>query len=162
MNLSGADIRLKGFTLLELLVGMIVSAIVLGAAFSAYHIIARQTMAYQEKTGTNEDLSLFHCRLMCDFQNAETTVVASPFELHLKGVVYLFHDTYVLRKNNEHIDTFFVTITSCEGFVQGEQNVDPEVGIDQVRLKMISGKHEEEIILLKSGDAKSALSIPRL
>ena len=157
MSSSSADIRLKGFTLLELLIGMIVSTIVLGATFSAYHIIAKQASIYQEKTKTNEDLSLFHSRFMNDFQNNASAFFVSPFELRMQEVVYHFQESYTLRKNGEHIDTFFVTISACEGFVSGEPNGDSEIALDQVRLKLNTGTHEEEIILQKPTDARSAI-----
>jgi prepilin-type N-terminal cleavage/methylation domain-containing protein len=160
MSSSVTDIRLSGFTLLELLIGMIVSAIVLGATFSAYHIIAKQVTIYQEKTKTDEELSLFHSRLMLDFQNGHSVFLISDLELRMQQTVYLFHEEYTLRKNGERTDTFFVTINACRSFKTGEENNDPETCIDEVRLKLNTGKREEEIILKKSIDAQSALLIP--
>ncbi|HTF05147.1 MAG TPA: prepilin-type N-terminal cleavage/methylation domain-containing protein [Bacteroidia bacterium] len=157
MSSSSADIRLKGFTLLELLIGMIVSTIVLGATFSAYHIIAKQACVYQEKTKMNEELSLFHSRLMSDFQNNTPVFLLSPFELRMDEAVYHFQESYTLRKTGEHIDTFFVTINACEGFVNGEPIGDSEVALDQVLLKLKTETRQEEIILKKPVDARSLI-----
>src|SRR5688572_11425268 len=73
MNFSCTKYGVKGFTLLELLTGMIVSAIVLGAIFSAWKIISKQAMRYEAQAERTRELSLLHSRFITDVADADST-----------------------------------------------------------------------------------------
>ncbi len=141
--------------------GMIASSIVIAAVFSAYHIITKQTYSYQEKSNAVKELSLFHSRLIVDFNEAKVVNVKSDnvvvlICLHEEQTKrYEFHDNYSLRIQAGHVDTFAVSINSCKGFLKTEVVRDPEVSVDELRLKL--GENQQEIILRRTTDAKSIL-----
>ena len=107
--------RVKGFTLLELLVGMIVSGLVIGATFSAYHMIARQGTAYTEYSAADLERSLLHSVITrdqvmadsfsCDEQERCTWYYYDQGAV-LRTIDYEFHEQYALRIAREHTDTF--------------------------------------------------------
>lgn len=173
MNLSGIEYRLKGFTILELLVGMIATSIVIAAIFSAYHIISTQALTFEAKTQLTTNLSSFHSRITKDFHEASIiTWIEEGFvlressynqndrngvSLHLP-LKYEFHDGYTLRKSGEHIDTFFVNVRSHQLFGNGVLLTDSIGNSDEIRI--VTGDESEEMILRKSIDAKTALLGP--
>lgn len=169
MNSYNINNRLKGFTVLELLVGMIATSIVIAAVFSAYHIISSQGVIYQEKTKSVTELSLFHSRIMKDFQEASIITrtdhaialserSADPdaeSSTSITPLKYEFHQEYTLRKSGEHTDTFFVTIHSNQLYYRGELLTDATGNPDEIRIDF--GDENAEMILRKSIDAKHAL-----
>ena len=117
MNFSCAKYEVKAFTLLELLTGMIVSAIVLGATFSAWKIISRQSMRYEEQADRTRELSLLHSRFVTDMANSDSTyddgTTMSAYKRRHADmrcfVRYTFEEEYTLRVSDNHTDTFHVT-----------------------------------------------------
>ena len=76
--------KFHAFTLLELLVGMIVSGIVLAATFSAYRITTKQYENYNEKVETISEFSFLVSQLESDFSQAKDLVRLSENEIQLK------------------------------------------------------------------------------
>lgn len=166
MSLCNTDFRLQGFTILELLAGMIATSIVIAAMFSAYHIINVQSLNYKEKSNAVAELSLFHSRITKDFNETAsmewseaTLVFRKTFEsannsIELPMISYEFHDEYTLRRTGEHADTFKVDVQSHPAFnngtLEGLENNPGEV-------RITFGKENNEIILRKWTDAKTML-----
>lgn len=170
MNSCNINKRLKGFTVLELLVGMIATSIVIAAVFSAYHIISSQGLIYREKSKSVTDLSLFHSRITKDFHEApiitrteegfaltaylpdqdEEYGISSPPPLK-----YEFHKEYTLRKSGGHTDTFFVNVHSHRLFDHGELLTGDSQNADEIWIAF--GDEKNEMILRKCIDAKTAL-----
>jgi competence protein ComGF len=144
------DKSFKAFTILELLVGMILSGIVLTATFTAYRITTRQYESYGKKSVTMTELSFFVSQLESDFEKAKTITRNSENEIMLQSenskLEYRFPGNYVLRNNFYHIDTFHVAVSAVETFLQKEKINSDESVIDELHLFLdVEGKKEEKI-----------------
>jgi hypothetical protein len=141
---------LKAFTILELLVGMILSGIVLTATFTAYRITTRQYESYREKSGMLTEVSFLVSQLEADFEKAKSVTRNSESNIMLQSensmLEYHFSEKYVLRNNFLRTDTFHVAITAIETFSRTEKINSDESIIDELHLLLnIEGKREEKI-----------------
>ncbi len=109
--------RLRAFTLMELLIGMIISSIVIAFGYSAYNLIYRQYLSYKSvKTKVVETMQL-HNTMSNDFNNAEY-ITFDENKLKLSGnntlLMYNFIDSLVIRSVNETSDTFKLTTSTLQ------------------------------------------------
>jgi type II secretory pathway pseudopilin PulG len=95
-----ADKKLPAFTLLELIVGMIVSVIVLAVIFSAYHIVVRQSEQFCSRSTGKRDLSLLHSTYTRDITSCDSVAIISADEVQC----------YLLEKNNWHLSATYTSI----------------------------------------------------
>ena len=103
--------KIKAFTLLELLVGMIVSGIVVAACFNAYRVVAMQFKAYKTTSAAYENFSFFESQFRADFQHAKEisgNENAIQFISREKKTDWQFREKYALRNDGNEIDTFFL------------------------------------------------------
>jgi prepilin-type N-terminal cleavage/methylation domain-containing protein len=102
--------KLKAFTLMELLIGMIISAIVISFCYLSYTIIYKQYLSY--KSVKKELVEAMELNAVCsrDIANADKVLFEENKLILLQeqheNVEYHFLETIVLRKNQEVIDTF--------------------------------------------------------
>lgn len=114
-NPKSAGHKLPAFTLLELLVGMIISSIVLAAAFSAWNIIGRQHALYRSRHDASTEASFFCSTLRRDFSRADFYNGNSDMltlQLGNQTLTYKNAPPVVLRNNGLQTDTFFVAVNS--------------------------------------------------
>lgn len=116
MNLFSSDKRLPGFTLVELMAGMVASGIVIACVWSAGYIINKQfTQSYNSKK-RSENLSFFYRCLHNDFYR---TAEVKQFDNRLsmigqnERVEYYFHENYSLRKSEGIVDTFWTAANTA-------------------------------------------------
>ena len=158
---SCAAERLRAFTLLELLVGMVVSGIVLTTTFSAYRIVSSQLSGFERQTAYVKEISLFTSQLGSDFSNAGTITCISPQEIRLvsatRQIDYRFAGSYVLRNDLNRTDTFRVVVEDMHALKNNEKVDDGDAEIDELHLLLlIDGKKEEEV-LRQATDASAAM-----
>jgi Na+-translocating ferredoxin:NAD+ oxidoreductase RnfG subunit len=97
--------KIKSFTLAELLVVMIITAIVVGIAFSVLRLVQKQIYNIQHNYDKSTTLSLFEQKLWQDFNefheirydNKEKQLV---LKTELDSLYYKFEDTFVLRNTD--------------------------------------------------------------
>lgn len=101
--------RLKAFTLIELLIGMILSAIIISFAYSCYSILAKEFLSYKDvKKQINETITL-NSILNNDFVNSEFIYYKDDvLTIEKKGSKqeYSFLENTILRTDGEVTDTF--------------------------------------------------------
>lgn len=156
MNSLRDSTKLTAFTLLELLVGMVVSGIVVGAVFTAFHIVSRQAINYENRVQVSQELSLFHSILSTDASAADSVyceenqslVLFSGKNGTLTGIHYEFSGQYILRKNGGHIDTIRVELLECKQSGSG------------IQLRFAQGDHDEDIFVPTPRAAKSGIPNP--
>ena len=153
--------RLKAFTLLELLVGMILSGIVLTATFTAYRIITRQYETYRDKSKSITEVSFFVSQLQFDFADATTITRNSENEILLQSdnkiLEYRFSEKYVLRNDLSRVDTFNVSVSGIETFLKSEKTVLENSDIDQLHIMMNFEGKKEEKIYVRTNNPKSEI-----
>lgn len=130
--------RIKSFTLPELLVVMILTAIVVGMAFSVLRLVQQQIYIIETNFEKTSSLALFEQRLWQDFNeknfiqyNANESSLL--MESEMDTVVYLFQDNYILR----NADTIKLRLVTNKLFFKGKEV--QEGIIDAV---LLSGKVE--------------------
>jgi prepilin-type N-terminal cleavage/methylation domain-containing protein len=161
MKLFPIHKQLRAFTLLELLVGMILSGIVLTATFSAYHIITGQYETYRDKSEFDAEVSFFVSQLQSDFSNAKEITRISESEIcfsyEKRMLHYKFSEKQVLRTDFLRTDTFHVSVSAIETFLKSEKINSVDFPIDEVHVRMnIDGKKSEKVYL-KTSIAKSEI-----
>lgn len=114
--------KIKSFTLSELLVVMIITAIIVGMAFSVLRLVQKQVDVIQKNFGKSSNLGLFEQRLWQDFNefnNVELIVKENNvrMESEMDTIVYKFKGDYVLRNT----DTIKLKLTIDKGFLEGKQ-----------------------------------------
>jgi prepilin-type N-terminal cleavage/methylation domain-containing protein len=102
--------KFKAFTLVELLVGMIISALVISFCYSAYTIIYKQFLNYKNIKTQLVNAMQLNTILTTDFITSES-VFYNEDKLVLNSLdksflIYSFNDGYILRTQNETTDTF--------------------------------------------------------
>lgn len=106
-----ASNKVKSFTLSEMLVVMIITAIVVGIAFSVLNLVQRQISGIEKNFSKATALSLFEQRLWTDF-NHHNNIIANNntiiFLSDIDTVLYTFNENEVLR-NTDTIHTKLIT-----------------------------------------------------
>lgn len=102
--------KIRAFTLLELLIGMIISSIVIGFCYLSYSIIYKQYMSYKILKLEIVETIQFNSILNSDFIKAETVVFGDNKLIlnstNRSSLQYDLMDNYILRKDGEVTDTF--------------------------------------------------------
>lgn len=102
--------QISAFTLLELLIGMILSSIVIGFCYTGYSIIHKQYLNYNTIKRQNTSAIQLNSILNTDFINAESIMYGTD-KLILNSdnkvqLQYEFKQDYILRSANGLTDTF--------------------------------------------------------
>lgn len=107
--------KLKGFTLTDVIVTMIISLLITGIAFSVFRMTYNQLFNYQKDNSENQKLILLHMMLQNDFQqsemircNANTIKFESSFG---KSCEYTITDESIIRHFDSVKDSFPFLIT---------------------------------------------------
>ena len=113
-------LKVKSFTLAEMLVVMIITAIVVGLAFSVLNLVQREIRGIKRNFDRTTELSLFEQRLWQDF-NLHNTILFKGEELVLRSdidtIVYLFDEKYVLRNT----DTIHAAVKVSKLYYESKQ-----------------------------------------
>ncbi|CAD0009692.1 PulJ/GspJ family protein [Flavobacterium salmonis] len=112
--------KLKSFTLAELIVVMIITAIVVGMAFSVLRIVQKQIHKIQTNFDKTSTLALFEQRLWLDF-NEPHNIIYNKNELILISEIdtinYSFRENFTMRNQ----DTIKLKITPNKAFFKGKE-----------------------------------------
>ncbi len=153
--------QFRAFTILELLIGMILSGIVLTATFSAYRIITHQYKSYCDKSETVSEVSSFVSQLQFDFSSATTIIRVSENEIRLQSekrtLEYSFSEKRILRNDLSKIDTFNISVSEIKTFYKSEKTNSENQEFDELHVLMNFEGKKEEKIYLKLNNAKSEI-----
>jgi prepilin-type N-terminal cleavage/methylation domain-containing protein len=110
----------KSFTLPELLVVMIITAIVIGMAFSVLRLVQKQIRTIQTNFEKTTTLALFEQKLWQDFNEYNSIQYneqenSLQLQSEIDTVVYNFKDKYTLRNN----DTIKLKLMLSQFFMKG-------------------------------------------
>lgn len=139
--------RLKAFTLMELLVAMLISTIVVGISYQAYHIVYQQYMSYRKNNQLINNVFMLHTALQTDFMNAkfvnkkEDAVVMKDKDGN--KIIYFFDQNYILRNVNEMQDTFFVSANDMHlKFISEDQKATEGIIDEFYFTSLVAGEEE--------------------
>lgn len=114
--------KIKSFTLTELLVVMIITAIVVGLAFSVLRLVQKQIYAIQKNFDKTTTLVLFEQKMWQDFNELHTIQFDSKFNSlvltsEIDTVNYTFQGNFILRNK----DTIQLKIAPTKLFFNGKE-----------------------------------------
>lgn len=114
--------KLKSFTLAELLVVMIITAIVVGMAFSVLRLVQKQIYAIQTNFDKTSTLALFEQKLWQDFNEPHTIIYDSQKQIlvmtsEIDTVTYSFQEKFTMR----NLDTIKLKINPNKIFFKGKE-----------------------------------------
>jgi prepilin-type N-terminal cleavage/methylation domain-containing protein len=143
--------KIKSFTLPELLVVMIITAIIVGLAFSVLRLVQKQIYTIQTNFEKTNNLILFEQRLWQDFNELNTIQCNREersllMESEIDTVRYAFNENYILRNK----DTIKLKIILNKFLFEGK-----EVQKGNIDALLISGKLElpnYQIFISKKND----------
>nr|WP_146749917.1 hypothetical protein [Mucilaginibacter rubeus] len=141
--------KLPAFTIMELTVAMLISAIVIGLMYSAYAIISHSYLSFVDRNNNTDMLASLDQRLNRDIDKAEmiyrdsNTVTMSS---HIDTVIYRFQADRVIRQKLL-ADTFKVStesfITSFESVpVEGNPAGGEEKKIDDLQIVLLAERQK--------------------
>jgi len=119
--------KIRAFTLMELLVGMIISSLVIAFGYGTYSLIYKQYLSYKTVKMEIVNIAQLNSVLNHDFATAEM-ISFNEHKLNIDRknsfpLVYNFNDSIILRIDNELTDTFkIVPGNIVTNFVFKEQN----------------------------------------
>lgn len=120
--------KVRAFTLLELLVGMIISSIVIGFCYMSYSIIYKQYLNYKILRKEIVETIQLNSILNTGFVNAETVEFNSNRLVfnsqNGSQLQYDFTNNFIIRKDREVIDTFKLAATNviAKDYMESEQS----------------------------------------
>jgi len=118
--------KLKAFTLLELVIGMIIGSLVTGFCYSAYSIVSRQYISYKKTRKEITAAMDLNTLLSSDFLDAKSIRYTDNM-LHIEkgngsSPDYLFVDSAVIRTFITRSDTFYVKPVDIKSAFFNEEN----------------------------------------
>jgi len=147
--------RVKSFTLAEMLVVMIITAIVVGLAFSVLSLVQRQIRGIQKNFSKTTELSLLEQRLWQDF-NQHNSVTYQDRKITLLSdndtVYYDINETFVLR----NADTLHTKITISKTFNNAKEV--PSGTIDAISISAEAEIPEYRIFVYSNPDATTLIN----
>ncbi len=115
--------RIKAFTLLELVVVLVVSAMLFRLAYAALGLVQRQQVVYERHSATLGQVSSWQHALATDLQRASRTELVAD-ELHCQlptgPVVYAWRDSVLIRQQGEVHDTLGIPVRAGSYFWRGQ------------------------------------------
>jgi len=141
--------RIPAFTIMELTVAMLISAIAIGLMYSAYAIISKSYLSFVDRNSKTSTLALLDRRLNRDIDKAEIICRDSntvTMRSNKDTVIYRFLADRVIRQKLL-ADTFKIStesfITSFESVpVDGNQSNTGEKKIDDLQIVLLTDEQK--------------------
>jgi hypothetical protein len=155
--------RLKSFTLLELLIGMLISSLVIGASIMAYQLVSSQFGNYRKVNTVIREAHQLHSLLQYDASRSERVQRESNELIFIlaesPAIRYSFHEKEVWRMDHHLTDTFHLAAVSLTSAFQEEER---EQGlIDQFSFESSIFDETERFIIRKQYDAQKNMEEAR-
>lgn len=143
--------KVKSFTLSELLIVMIITAIVVGMAFSVLRLVQKQIHTIQTNFDKTSTLALFEQKLWQDFNEPHGITYNEQKQLllmlsEIDTVTYSFRDKYVLRNT----DTIPLQLSIQKIFFNGKEVQNGSV--DAIKISAATTLTDYEIFVSKKND----------
>ncbi len=154
--------KIAAFTLIELLIGMIISSIVIAFGYSAYTLIYKQYNNYKEIKEKMMEVTQLHEALNTDFHTVEmisfheNTLTFYKKEYPLE---YIFSDEWIIRKERDVADTFRVAATEVHHTQRFPEN---GLFVQQFSFEVDILKEKEYFNFVKNYTAESLMNYQAL
>jgi prepilin-type N-terminal cleavage/methylation domain-containing protein len=143
--------KIKSFTLPELLIVMVITAVVIGMAFSVLRLVQKQIHAIETNFQKTSHLALFEQKLWLDFNELYTIEYSENshsllMQSEMDTVLYSFQENYTLRNR----DTLKLKLEVVKIFFEGKTVKDGN--IDAISISGFKELPEYEIFVSKKND----------
>ena len=102
--------NLKAFTLMNFVVGMIITSIIMTSFYEAYQYMNEEVNLYRDQNNSVLDALNFQVNMNKDMLRAESITLISEDEILVTNLsdkyYYEFKDDYILKKTDDMTDTF--------------------------------------------------------
>lgn len=110
--------KLKAFSMLELMVSILISGIIISAAYSVFIFSNKQFFKFTAIKTNIRDYFELSSTLKRDFEMAKKVIKKSDDQVEMqltdKSINYQFLANYITRSTDLHIDTFMFPSTDIE------------------------------------------------
>ena len=127
------NMGLKGFTILEALISLMLMSIIISLTYSVFNLIERQMILFQNENTSILQYNLFNTTIKRDIANANN------FYLDNHQLLLEYYDTskinysitgnYILRQNHVTIDTFKVKVLNHKFLLNDPLNKTLQISI---------------------------------
>lgn len=121
--------KVKAFSFLEVMVGMVLSGMVISTVYSVYMYSHKNLFKFAEVQSNLRSFHEFSSVLNSDFEQAKKVVKINAEEIEIKTndkiIRYEFQEEYTVRSLNQHMDTFFISTTVFNLNVVNELSKEP-------------------------------------
>lgn len=138
--------KVKAYTVIEMLVVMLISAISIGITYTTYRIFANQYLTYKHNAEDIAQYVVLDRLLSTDFLKSDKVLKTGDgllIQSKLKEVHYEFREEYVLRRDQSLVDTFKVNPFHVTYWWNAQEQHLPDRLVDQ--LKFESNYKEEKL-----------------
>jgi|GEM_PF-2525997 len=158
-------LKIPAFTILEMMIGMLISSIVIVMVYTALMIFNSQWQGYQLKSNKRSEFLLFNKVIEKDFLNADAiSDSAENWVLNIyfgpkNRIQYRFEDAFILRTAWEKSDTFYLKasikiIRYQDDNIKLVRSVSGSVVLNKVEIPFILDKiyTAQELMKIKPGE----------
>lgn len=144
--------KIKAFTLNEMMVVLVITAIVVGLAFSILSLTQRQMLGMQQNYIKNDEIRRFEEALWVDFNKYREVVYNTNLDLlvfknEIDSVHYQFEETFVLK----NLDTLNIAFEERNFYLDG--NLIDNGNIDALEFIHSEASLNSTIFVYKKKDA---------
>jgi len=148
------QLKIKSFTLTELLVVLAISAIVIGLGYTAFSVLSRYTYGIQKNLRQSTENHLLEQQLQMDFYRYPETLLSENqdklvFKSPIDSVSYVFYDTYAIRAE----DTIALVISQMQFYNNG--NITQSGSVDALKIEEPDTLGAKKLFIFKRNDGLS-------
>lgn len=142
---------IPAFSVIETVVGMVVTAIIMGVLFVIFSIITGRALDFKNQNQLVNDLNRFTYSLNKDIFEKENMIIVEN-EIYFKGytgdrVSYQFSDEYILRNSETFIDTFKIKLNQM--IVDTVKSKSEQFVFQKIKLNIDSNEKEMDLRFYK-------------
>ena len=145
------SMKLKAFTLAEMLVVLVVSSLVISMAFLVLNMVRKQVISIQKNNQKKQEVQSFDARFYSDFNTHRVFYDAPSDVFRLKNtketIRYTFLDKFIVRER----DTFFIEVVDKKLFLEGIEV--KQQTIDAIEIYLSPQFADKQLFVQKTKDA---------
>lgn len=143
--------NLAAFSIIEAVVGMAITAIIMGIIFVVFAIVSERMYDFKNQNQFISDMNRLTYTINKDiFENEKMTVIENKvvFDGYSgETVKYLFRENYILRNTITYIDTFQIKLKKIR--VDSVQNRSKKIVFQKLRLQVEVNENEMDVKFYK-------------
>jgi prepilin-type N-terminal cleavage/methylation domain-containing protein len=154
--------KLKAFTLMELIVGLIISSVVIAMAATGFRIVDVQFMEYKKTNGRAQQWTTLEYLLQKDVSSCtrlekldESTFVT---RYTLKDIVYRQNSGAIIRTQDKLTDTFNIGLSKMEISLFNNRGLTEKGLIQKLELEMKTSEEPQVYYITKKYSAQTMMN----